>query len=98
MKTITLDLTGCKSLWDIHDHIQKAFRFPKWYGKNWDAFWDLLRTDCDANKVVIKGEQTIPEEYHKHLEMMHSCLSDLIDFRKKYEESILAPFTYEIES
>ena len=98
MKKIILDLTGCKTLWDIHERIRKAFDFPEWYGKNWDAFWDLLRTECDANKVIIKGEQTIPQEYDKHLEIMHSCLDDLIDFRKKYEQYICLPFSYEIES
>ena len=61
MKTIILDLTGCKSLRDIHERIRIAFDFPDWYGKNWDAFWDLLRTECDANTVIIKGKQTIPK-------------------------------------
>ena len=98
MKTIVLDLTGCKSLWDIHERIRKAFDFPEWYGKNWSAFWDLLWSECDANRVIIKGEQTIPKEYKKHLEIMHSCLDDLIEFRKEYAKYNFAPFFYEIES
>ena len=55
MKTIVLDLTGCKSLWDIHERIRKAFDFPEWYGKNWSAFWDLLWSECDANRVISGG-------------------------------------------
>ena len=98
MKTIVLDLTGCKSLWDIHERIRKAFDFPEWYGKNWDAFWDLLRTECDANTVILKGEQTIPKEYKNTLEILHSCLDDLIEFRKEYAQYFNAPFTYTIES
>ena len=98
MKTIVLDLTGCKSLWDIHEQIRKAFDFPEWYGKNWDAFWDLLRTECDANTVIIKGEHTIPKEYKKNLEILHSCLDDLIEFRKEYANYFNVPFTYKIES
>ena len=98
MKTIILDLTGCKTLWDIHERIRKAFHFPEWYGRSWDAFWDLLRTECDANKVIIKGEHTIPKEYEMHIEMMHSCFDDLINFRKENDKYVHAPFSYEIES
>ena len=47
-KTIVLDLTDCKSLGELHERIRVAFKFPKWYGANWSAFWDLLWSDCDA--------------------------------------------------
>ncbi len=46
-KTVTLDLTGCQSLGEIHQRIKKTFDFPDFYGQNWDAFWDLLRTDWE---------------------------------------------------
>ena len=38
-KVITLDLTGCKYLGELHERIRAAFDFPEWYGANWDAFW-----------------------------------------------------------
>ena len=41
-KIITLDLTGCKYLGEIHQRIKKAFNFPDFYGENWSAFDDLL--------------------------------------------------------
>ena len=39
MKTVILDLTGCKSLWDIHERIRKAFGFP---GMVWKKLERLL--------------------------------------------------------
>ena len=33
-KTITLDLTDCKYLGEIHERIKIAFDFPEWYGAN----------------------------------------------------------------
>ena len=42
MKVIELDLTGCKYWSELHERIKKAFGFPEWYGKNWDAFWDCI--------------------------------------------------------
>ena len=52
-KVVTLDLTGCRSLGEIHQRIKKAFDFPDFYGENWDAFWDLIQTECDADKVAV---------------------------------------------
>ena len=98
MKTIILDLTGCKSLWDIHERIRIAFDFPEWYGKNWSAFWDLLWSECNADKVIIKGENTLPVENTKHLQTMHAILDREIEFREKYKQYHFSPFSYEIES
>lgn len=93
MKTIELDLTGCKYLGEIHKKIQKAFDFPYWYGANWDAFWDLLWSECDANKVLIKGEKSLPNELKKEVEIMHTILERNAEFCKK---SGLGNFYYQI--
>lgn len=95
MKIITLDLTGCKYLREIHERIRAAFDFPEWYGKNWSAFWDLMWSECDADKVVILGEHTLSKEFDKHLAIMHEVLDDTIKFRERLE---FDPFTYEIIS
>ena len=84
-KIIRLDLTNCKSLGELHQRIRKAFDFPEWYGENWDAFWDLLWSECDADKVEILGEYTLPKEFKFQLEQMHEVLLDLKNDRKKYE-------------
>ena len=36
-KIVTLDLTGCRYLGEIHQRIKKAFDFPDFYGENWSA-------------------------------------------------------------
>lgn len=99
-KTITLDLTGCKYLGELHERIRIAFNFPEWYGANWDAFWDLLWSECDADEVVVIGEKTLAKEYEEHLEKMHKALDDLV--KERYEDSIMyndiRPFSYRIES
>ncbi|WRS26475.1 barstar family protein [Oscillospiraceae bacterium MB08-C2-2] len=77
-KIITLDLTDCKNWVELQERIQKVFEFPYWYGKSWDAFWDLLRTDCDADKIEIIGEHTLAEDFEWdfewHLEQLHEIL------------------------
>lgn len=93
MKIIELDLTGCKYLDELHERIRTAFNFPEWYGKNWDAFWDLLWSECDADKVIIKGENTLHDDFNTSLSKMHEVLDDNIEFRK---ENDLNAFSYEI--
>lgn len=79
-KIITLDLTDCKYLGELHQRIRVAFNFPEWYGENWSAFWDLLHTECDANKVIIKGENTMPKEFDRQLSLIHSVLDDMVEY------------------
>lgn len=93
MKTIELDLTGCKYIMDLHERIRKAFDFPEWYGANWDAFWDLLWSECDVNKVIIIGESTMPKEFKPELKIMHEILDRNIDFCREHN---FEDFTYEI--
>lgn len=86
-KVIKLDLTECKYLGEIHERIREAFDFPEWYGQNWDAFWDLLRTECDADKLKIYGEYTLPKSLKKSIESMHQILEDHKRKREEYNEA-----------
>ena len=95
MKIIELDLTNCRTLYDLHERIRIAFDFPDWYGKNWSAFWDLLWSECDADKVIIRGERSLPADFNKHLLKMHEILERNRAFRKQHR---LPPFVYEIEN
>ncbi|MBR6533426.1 MAG: barstar family protein [Clostridia bacterium] len=94
MKIIELDLTGCKYLSEIHERIRVAFDFPEWYGKNWSAFWDLLWSECDADKVIIKGVLGLPNEFEQALNIMN----EILERNKKERASSGDPFDYEIIS
>ena len=94
MKIIALDLTGCKYISEIHERIRIAFGFPEWYGKNWSAFWDLLWSECDADKVIIKGENSLPKELDKSLSKIH----EILERNKKERANGKHPFHYEIIS
>lgn len=87
-KIVTLDLTGCQYLGEIHQRIKEAFDFPDFYGENWDAFWDLLRTECDADKVVIIGEETVSKELMTSVEMINQILQEAKEHFEKYGEQL----------
>ena len=83
-KIVTLDLTGCKYLGEIHQRIKEAFNFPDFYGENWSAFDDLLWSECDADKVVILGEEAVSEELKPSVDMINEILQEHKEDRKKY--------------
>ena len=87
-KIVTLDLTDCRFLGEIHLRIKRAFDFPDFYGENWDAFWDLLWSECDANKIVVIGEKTVSKELIPSVEMVNKILQELKEDRKKYGDEL----------
>ena len=92
MKIIELDLTGCEYQYDMHEKIKAAFDFPDWYGMNWNAFWDLLCCECDADKVIVKGEKSLPKELENAVKIMHEILEE----NKQFWINSKCPFDYEI--
>lgn len=87
-KTVTLDLTGCKYLGEIHQRIKKAFDFPDFYGENWDAFWDLLRSECDADRINIYGEDAVSKELKPSIETMNGILQEFQELCAKEGEQV----------
>ena len=73
---------------EIHQRIKKAFDFPDFYGENWDAFWDLLRTYCDADKIVIIGRETVSKVLMPTIEMIIEILKEFQEHCAKYGEQI----------
>ena len=93
MKIVELNLTGCKYWDDLHRRIREAFGFDEDTGRNWDAFWDMMWSECDADKLIIRGEHTMPKEFTEELAIMHEILERS---KKNSEERGYQPFTYEI--
>ena len=93
MKIIILDFTGCKYLSEIHNKIREAFDFPNWYGENWSAFWDLLWSECDADGVIVKGQNNLSTELKETLDKLYEILERNVIFHKNEN---LNPFSYEI--
>ena len=73
MNTITLDFSGIKSYWELHEYFKDIFQLPDYYGHNMDALWDCLYGcyDCPTT-FVLKNLSTIPKELLESGEMGHS--------------------------
>lgn len=91
---IRLDFTDCSSALEFHHRIKTAFRFPDWYGCNWNAFYDLLSTDVEENRIIITGVSSLPKDLHEYI-------PDLLDVLEKIKKEQLLYgdiFSYEIVS
>ena len=81
MKIIELDLTGCKTLGELHERIRVAFDFPEWYGKNWSAFWDFARDTFDGREenyfIEIHNFYSMTEEYQDYCKPMLEIFEDI---------------------
>lgn len=99
-KVIILDLTDCISLSEVHERIRISFGFPEWYGANWDAFWDLLSRECDADEVVIKGVGTVNNELADYINILYNLLDKNVSKRKEYSTlyNHINPFSYRTEN
>ena len=95
MKVVKLDLTDCRYADEFHERIRVAFDFPEWYGKNWDALWDMMWSECTADKVEIYGEASIRDRFADYLEKMHEIFEETIVFNQEHD---WPPFSYEIMS
>ena len=60
---VTVDLTGCKYVMEFWERIRVGFGFQEHFGKNWDAFWDMLSWECPAVEVTIIGANTLPKSW-----------------------------------
>ncbi len=97
-KIITLDLTDCKYLGELHERIRVAFDFPEWYGANLDAFWDMLSRESDADEVIIKGVKTMSVELIDYMDKIYDILNRNVVKWQKYSEMYddIRPFSYRI--
>ena len=98
IKEITLDFTGVKTLWELHERIRTAFNFPEWYGKNWDAFWDLLSEPRDETMVTVRGIKMLPRELQPCGEKVIYLLEKNRKYQTNYYNFPVDHFKYQILS
>ena len=76
MKTVILDLTGCQSLWAIHERIRIAFDFPEWYGKNWPGYYAVLARDCGSSHVIVRGYTGLPDDFRTYVKRIYGIFDE----------------------
>lgn len=78
MNHITLDFTGIKTLWNLHEYFKSVFDLPDYYGHNMDALWDCLHCYYDKPTVIeLKCVNELPKEMKEAKETIISLFLEL---------------------
>ena len=54
METVILDGAEITCIEDVHRAFADALQFPDWYGRNFDALYDMLTVPRSAVTVVLR--------------------------------------------
>ena len=78
MNYITLDFSGIKSLWQLHEYFKEVFELPDYYGRNMDALWDCLRCSFEEDTtIILKNLHSISKDMHPIIPTIQELFQDL---------------------
>lgn len=88
---ITLDLTDCKYILELHGRIKTALGFPDYYGNNLDALWDLISEPWSAY-LTVNGVHTMSKDCRIYFQQIIPILDRNIKWQSHWNEY----FGYEV--
>ncbi len=75
-----LDFTGCETLEDVHEVLKNGLGLPDYYGRNWDALWDVADDIRDYPVAIeLRGVHTLAREWipRREVELMLEVFADI---------------------
>jgi ribonuclease inhibitor len=79
-----IDVGDARTRDELHQILAEALRFPDYYGKDWDAFWDCVRDPEQSDVprgVVIKGIAALGSTLEREVRIFQECITGLKDER-----------------
>ena len=74
---IHVDLSHVTSEPDVHEVFASALQFPGFYGRNRDAFWDILCCfDCFPRRLILSGRDHVHRVAPRAIEMLDRAFAD----------------------
>lgn len=61
MKTVTIDFSNCKYVYDLYRTVIETMEFPEWCSENLSAIQDMLKGE-EETTVYFKGIDKLNEE------------------------------------
>lgn len=76
--TVGIDLRTIISSAALHERLAAALQFPAYYGRNWDAFWDLITGDAAMPAPLrLIGWDSLQQRLPRDAAQLRRCLDDL---------------------
>jgi RNAse (barnase) inhibitor barstar len=83
--SLEIDVGAVKKAQELQDLLFEAFRFPNYYGSNWDAFDECIRDVEVPSRVAITNFEKLRLQLPKEAELMSDCLEH---FAQSHEPKI----------
>ncbi|HAF43882.1 MAG TPA: ribonuclease inhibitor [Gallionellaceae bacterium] len=64
---------------ELHDLLFEAFRFPDYYGQNWDAFDECIRDVKLPPHVEITGLESLRVRLPREAELLQRCVTEFAE-------------------
>ncbi|CAD6526313.1 hypothetical protein LMG28727_02145 [Paraburkholderia kirstenboschensis] len=72
---VEIELGDLTSVEQLHERLMRQLKFPGWYGKNWDAFWDAITKLVDMPLVLrLKNWSGFEIRFPRDAALMSDCL------------------------
>ena len=94
---LTVDLSGIKTVEDLHNELKEAFEFPDYYDGNLDALHDCLTdiavTATEADPVIVtfagykKAKRALGSDFHNFRNVLNDVAEEypnfIVEWRRK---------------
>jgi ribonuclease inhibitor len=90
LKKCILNGKTIRSLDDLYDELSKQLMFPKHFGRNLDALWDVLTTDVDGPFEIVwklsdDSRKTMSGDFDQVLQLLRELKKERKDFKFKID-------------
>lgn len=75
-KALLIDVTDVADVAALHELLYSTFRFPDYYGGNWDAFDECIRDVEVPSRIEVRGIGSLAQRLPREARLFMSCLSD----------------------
>ena len=62
----------------LHILLEKAFEFPAYYGRNWDAFDERVRDVPLPVEIWVRGIASLQSRLPREAELLAICVRDFL--------------------
>lgn len=74
---IEIDLADVTTENDLHTLLMQRLEFPHYYGKNWNAFWDVItEPGCLPHRLTLRGWAEFQQRLPDAARQLHECLQE----------------------
>ena len=77
MKVIYLNGKDIKSKSELHSELAAQMRFPRYYGRNLDALYDLLSVESENCLFIIKNKKELEQNLGGYYYSLLHVLDDV---------------------